>query len=146
MSKQSLWIKLEMYQFFYTQAMMEAFCYWKWLKFVGWKETNLPNIHMDICFSRLMVLCKLASVQKIWMLGRLVSTHPNLYTVSMVWKYENSHNGLFHQICTFVIKRSILFIFRIHKRRWLPRLPTSGSCVHWREVLPGTNVINAVIY
>ncbi len=30
--------------------MMEAFCYWKCLKFVGWKETDLPNIYMDICF------------------------------------------------------------------------------------------------
>jgi hypothetical protein len=43
---------------------------------VGWKETNLRNIRIDIHFSRLMVLCKQTSVRKIWMLARLVSTHP----------------------------------------------------------------------
>jgi hypothetical protein len=42
----------------------------------GWKETNLPNIRIDIHFSRLMVLRKRTSVRKIWMLGTLVSTHP----------------------------------------------------------------------
>jgi hypothetical protein len=49
---------------------------WKSSQQARWKETNLPNIHMDVCFLCLMVLCKRTSVRKIRMLGRLVSTHP----------------------------------------------------------------------
>jgi hypothetical protein len=80
------------------------------LYFSHWKETNLPNIRMDVRFLGLMVLHKRTSVQKIRMLGRLVSTHPYfpfeiyvcLFVSPSICPCVFDHLSLYTSVCSSV--------------------------------------------